>query len=369
MKKLIAMVLSLSILANGSATGYTGLSQALEALLNKTEILNTEYVGEVSTETWTEDTPFSLEDCVTLTKKDGEDFVILNITDTHFADYDYRAFTAFEVEMNVKRLVNQVKPDLITVSGDLVCTDSTVYAIKRITDLFDSFKIPWAPIFGNHDDEGNADLNYLADIMMSSEYCVMKKGDPEMGVGNYIINIKEENSGKTVETIFMMDTHHNHLNQKQIKWFEACAAAINELTENSTQISVIFHIPNVQYQYAYDTALNSGTLYGKCYEKICCERDENGNPKDNGFFEAAKNVNTKFIFCGHEHMNNFSAEYEGIRMTYTLKVGYGSGFQLGFNGGTIINVGDSGINRITHRTLTWGAPMDIVDIDLINNTD
>ncbi len=364
MEKIISFILGFSVFFNTSTTGYTGLRQALEALFNMSKILHTEYIGQVSDESWTEDTPFSFDDCVTLTKKDGEEFVILNITDTHFSDYDYRAFTAFDASTSIKRLVRQIQPDLITITGDIVCTDSTVYAIKRITDLFDSFKIPWAPVFGNHDDEGNADLNYLADIMMSSQYCVMKKGDPEMGVGNYIINIKEEESEKIVETLFMMDTHKSHLNQKQIMWFEKNAAAINEITDNGTQISVFFHIPNVQYQYGYDAAHDSEGFYGEYHEKICCERDENGNPKENGFFAAAKNVNTKFIFCGHEHRNNFSVEYEGIRMTYTLKVGYASGVHLGFNGGTVINVSGSGINRISHRTLTWGIPMDIVDIEI-----
>lgn len=369
MKSLLSLFLSISLLA--SPTNLTGLSQAIAALFNMKEIINTDYIGEVSTQTWDENTPFSLDDCVTLTKKDGEDFVILNITDTHFSDYDYRAFFAFESTHNIKRLVNKVKPDLITVSGDIVCADSTVYSIKRITDLFDSFGIPWAPVFGNHDDEGNADLNYLADVMMSSEYCVMQKGDPEMGVGNYIINIQEEGSGEIVETIFMMDTHRSHLNEKQIKWFESCASSINALTSNSSEISVIFHIPNVQYQYAFDAAWDEDAgewkpgsdAYGEKNEKICCERDGNGNPKENGFFAAAKNVGAKFVFCGHEHMNNFSVEYEGIRLTYTLKIGYGSGFQFGFNGGTVINVGEDGINRITHKTLTYGFIQDIVDIE------
>ncbi len=369
MKGLLSLFLSLTVFA-GSATNLTGFSEALNALFNMSEIMKTDYIGEVSTETWDENTEFSLNDCVTLTKKDGEDFVILNITDTHFSDYDYRAFFSFGTSMTIKRLVNQVKPDLITITGDIVCTDSTVYAVKRITDLFDSFCIPWAPVFGNHDGEGNADLNYLADVMMSSEYCVMKKGDPEMGVGNYIINIAEESSGEITETLFMMDTHRTHLNEKQIKWFESCASAINKLTDNGTEITAFFHIPTVQYQYAYDEGWDADakewkTEYnadGKCNEKICCERDENGNPRENGFFAAAKNAGTKFIFCGHEHRNNFSVEYEGIRLTYTLKVGYTSGVHIGYHGGTIINVGESGINRITHRTLSYGFPVDIVDV-------
>ena len=299
MNKILSLILSVTMLTSTNGTNLTGFSEMLEALFNMNTILNTAYVGEISAEIWDEDTDFSLDDCVTLTKKKDKDFVILNITDTHFSDYDYRAFFSFATELTIKRLVKNVKPDLITITGDLVCTESTVYAIRRITDLFDSFGIPWAPVFGNHDGEGNADLNYLADIMMKSEYCVMKKGDPEMGVGNYIINIAEEDSGKITETLFMMDTHRTHLNEKQIKWFEACATEINRLTDNQTEISVFFHIPTVQYQYAYDTVWDSPERYGECNEKICCQRDENGEPYDNGFFAAVcLQIFEKFAVCG-----------------------------------------------------------------------
>ena len=372
MKKLVAVSLSITMFSNTVSALFTNFKELVNSLLNKSTVLESEYVGEVSTDIWDENSVFSLDDCVTLTKKADEDFVILNLTDTHFSDYDYRFFTSFEVTANIVRLVNSVKPDLITVSGDIVCADSTVASIQRITNLLDSFGIPWAPVFGNHDGEGNADLNYLADVMMSGEYCVMKKGDPEMGVGNYIINIVEEGSGKIVETVFMMDTHSSHLNDKQIKWFNFCAQAINELCDNSSEISVIYHIPNAEYQFAYDAAWNEEAgkwneeynAYGEWNEKICCPRDAQGNAVTNGFFDVAKSVGVKHILCGHEHMNNFSVEYEGIRMTYMLKIGYGSGWQWGFNGGTVICVGNDGIKSITHKTLAYGISRDIVKIEL-----
>lgn len=39
----------------------------------------------------------------------------------------------------------------------------------------DSFQIPWAPINGNHDGEGNADFNWIADEFLKSKYCLLKK--------------------------------------------------------------------------------------------------------------------------------------------------------------------------------------------------
>ena len=58
----------------------------------------------------------------------------------------------------------------------------------------------------------------------------------------------------------------------------------------------------------------------------------------------------KHLICGHEHMNDYSVLWDGIRLTYTMKVGQASGYQPGFDGGTVFTVGRGGIKRITHKT-------------------
>lgn len=367
MKRFISVILCVLLLCSaagmtagaaqstGEYTRMAGLKEALYALFHMHEILNTEYIGTPSTDTWSADDTYRLEDTAVLTKQSGEDFVILNLTDMHFADYDYRAFTAFLASATMKRLVKRVQPDLITVTGDIVCTDSTVFAIKRITDLMNSFAIPWAPVFGNHDGEGNCDLNYLADVMMQSPYCLLRKGDPALGVGNYIINVREQDgeNDRIVQSILMMDTHGSHLNEAQIEWYKWACEGIQTVTGEPTETTVFFHIPCAQYQYAYDAAWDADAeswregfaASGECNEKICCPRDADGQPIDNGFFAAVKEVGTtENIFCGHEHMNNFSVVYENVRMTYTLKVGIASGFKPGFNGGTKIVIGENGVS-------------------------
>ncbi len=374
MSLLTSISLFLGCAGNNNYEKTTGLKAAIEALLNKNEIISEKFVGEVSDYNWTPSDEFSLDDTVILKKEKDKDFVILNITDTHFSDYDFRAFTAFDVEMKIKTLVASVKPDLITISGDIVCTDSDYYAIRRITDLFESFGIPWAPMFGNHDDEGNCDLNFLADVMMSAPNCIMQKGNPEMGVGNYVINIAEENddgSLDVVETIIIMDSHHSQANEKQIEWFKWVSDGINRITDNSSEITLMFHIPLPEYQYAYDKAWDSENkcwreeykAFGECNEKICCERDNNGEPLQRGFFDTIKDSGTaKHIFCGHEHLNNFSIEYEGVRLTYCLKIGIASGFKFSFSGGTEIRIGNEGINRISHKSVAFGPVITIEDI-------
>lgn len=381
MEKLISIIISLlttfslflGIAGDPEYKKLAGFSEAVKSLSQKTDIISGEYIGIESDQQWSRENKYKIEDTVVLKKEKNKDFVILNITDTHFSDYDYRALTAFDVESKLKTLVASVKPDLITLSGDIVCSDeSTYYSIRRITDLFESFGIPWAPFFGNHDAEGNCDKNYLADIMMSAPNCVMQKGDPDMGVGNYIINIAEENEDGSLnitESLIIMDCRPADI-KKQTDWFVWASEGINELTADSAEITVMFHIPLPEYQYAYDAAWDSDNncwkeeynAFGECHESICYDIGPDGIPARDDFFSKMKELGTaKYVFCGHEHLNNFSIEYEGIRLTYCLKIGMGSGFRFNFSGGTEIRIGSEGINRIMHKSVAFGPVITIED--------
>lgn len=361
MKKLIAAVVALSVAAS-AANGYvkmTGLREAIGSWLHRSQELQSAYVGEPSDEVWGSD--FTFDNMVKVEKKKDKDFVILNLTDTHFGDYDYRRFTALGVIFTAKQLVRKVKPDLITVSGDIVCTDSTVYSVKRFTDLMESFGVPWAPIFGNHDDEGNCDLNYLADVMRKSPHCILRKGPASMGVGNYVIGVTEDDGSggeRLAEALVMMDSHHAACTSEQVEWFAWVADGLHKLSEN-VEITTMLHIPLAQYQYGCDEKWDgkkkawkpdSGAV-GTYGEKVCCARDADGDPVDNGLFAAIKNGGSKYVFCGHEHLNNFSFVYDGVRLTYMMKIGIGSGFSPLLNGGTKIVVGSDGIVRFSDESV------------------
>ena len=63
-------------------------------------------------------------------------------------------------------------------------------------------------------------------------------------------------------------------------------------------------------------------------------------------FEAAQAHNATGIFCGHDHYNNFSVEYKGVRLTYGMSVDYlaypGIYKEHLQRGCTLINLGTDG---------------------------
>ena len=84
-------------------------------------------------------------------KERGRDFVILNLADVQFNDlFDLLGKRNFTVN-TIKRLVEEVKPDLITLTGDQVWGFRTKLSLRFLCKLMDGFNIPWAPVLGNHD--------------------------------------------------------------------------------------------------------------------------------------------------------------------------------------------------------------------------
>lgn len=55
----------------------------------------------------------------------------------------------------IRYLIEQTRPDMIFLTGDLVyCEfDDNGSTFEWFCNFMDSFKIPWTPVFGNHDNE------------------------------------------------------------------------------------------------------------------------------------------------------------------------------------------------------------------------
>ena len=58
---------------------------------------------------------------------------------------------------------------------------------------------------------------------------------------------------------------------------------------------------------------------------------------------------TKNIVAGHDHVNNFSVEYQGIRLSYALKTGYGAYYDEDMAGASTVTVNKSGNAVVEHH--------------------
>lgn len=66
-------------------------------------------------------------------------------------------------------MVEEVQPDLMLVLGDTTLTARNDIEYERFVRQMDRYEVPWACVFGNHDDEGRADKAKLVDILLTSK--------------------------------------------------------------------------------------------------------------------------------------------------------------------------------------------------------
>ena len=284
-----------------------------------------------------------IDKTVKVEKGEG-DYKILNLTDVQFSD----GLDVFGKDKNVyqtiDKLVEQTQPDLITITGDIVWTKFYRHSVKTFINYMESLNIKWAPVLGNHDGEGNGDRLWLAEQFSKAKNCLFVNGPSNLsGVGNYIINIME--NGKIAHSLYMMDSHssgkwlgYDYIKMDQMAWYMWGVNGANEYNgDKIVNNSLFFHIALPEFADAYkyweESGFDSAIGFGSKNEDVCASKH------NSGFFDIIKSTNsTQNIIVGHDHVNDFSVNYEGIQMTYGVKTGDRCYNDKKINGGTLISV-------------------------------
>ena len=317
---------------------------------------------------------------VILKKQAQKDFIILNISDPQLGASEWEEGHSNRVilERTVTELIQRTNPDLITVSGDLAWAGQ-----EKAYDMFggfmDSFQIPWAIVWGNHDNQESAEfIEKMANKYSALKNFVYEKGDPALGNGNYLIGIAEE--GRLVETLVMMDSHDKtpftdengeqkmawaKLIPNQLVWYKQQIAALK--TQGCKSVTVMMHIPPYAYLQAGKAAYKEGVnlkelaleeavcgadCWAEGYENSCGVQYEDIScyPEEDGVFEVVKSGGlAKRILVGHDHVNNFIITYQGVQLIYALKTGAGCYWNTKLNGGTVLKVGADGVYEVKHE--------------------
>lgn len=346
-------------------------------------------------EDWSAEMQYTEDYAIVLEKDENKDFVVLNLADVQISDGE-EYYPQYEYAKSmINKLVEEQKPDLITLTGDNAW-DTVSYV--TLVDFIDSLGIPWAPVMGNHDGQGCISEFWCGYLFNEAENCLWKFGPKDMGYGNYIINIEE--NGEVVHTIFMMDTHddgewtvdgktvsgYDHLWDNQIEWYEWAVKGIEETEGKTVESSVFIHIPVFEVKTVWEEYYEGHycAACDKYFTKVqliadCCPdcagaityKDDNKNlwigeyadkaegvihetpcpgAVDNHFTDTMLRLgSTKNVIFGHDHVCNASINYEGIQLTYSLKLGYGAYYEEGLMGGTTLSIASDGSAEYSHH--------------------
>ena len=264
----------------------------------------------------------------TLPYRDG--FKIMQLTDIHMSDKDDQKLHYAFLDNLITEAKKDAsgKPDLIVVTGDLFTFASRSTA-ERLFKFLDSYDIPWTVVFGNHDEQTYFSVDWMTSYLNNfGSNCLFKdlQNDKVQGSCNFAINVVD---GTTVKKqLIFMDSNryyfgnyfgYDYFKQDQINWYKALVEDTANKNEGTKVDSVMFyHIPLFEINDAYDkgTRIFDGKDSdhpGKMED--CCPPDENS-----GFFDVIKaEGSTKAMFFGHDHINTFEVEYEGVKFCYGIK--------------------------------------------------
>lgn len=312
-------------------------------------------------------------------KSAEKDFTVLNLTDTQLSNGEWADDHKNRQILTdtIRELINRTAPDLITVSGDLAWAGHD-HAYDMLAEFLDGFGIPWAPVWGNHDNQnGEEYIKSVAQRYKTHPLCVYEDGPSEMGNGNYVIRITEE--GRTVCAFIMLDSHDRapfvnesgetenawgKLRPIQIRWIEEVCAQLK--AEGCGDAALIQHIPIHGFRLASKAAYKEGidhksltaadaesdVCWNAGYEDSIGVQHEGvaSYPADEGALDALKRAGiVKHVLAGHDHINNWIIRYDGIKMIYALKTGPGCYWDPALNGGTVLKIGSNGVYDVYHE--------------------
>jgi hypothetical protein len=318
-----------------------------------------------------DDKVVSSVDWVVNVEKDPErDFVILNFTDIQLGTSSYIVGSE-RMKTMIKALIEKVQPDLITMTGDM--SYGCGPAIYGICSYIDSFGIPWAPIYGNHDMENSGmSPTTLAKVLNNYSNCLFKDGpvnlivDPNYNVdgkGNYVVNVVEKvNDGfKVIKSLVFFNTCTEGITELQMSWYQDCMDSVQQYGEGGVVSSVAFmHIPLPEYLDAAYAAFKTWNV--SLAETYTTSAWESGYENSFGAWHSGVDYRESFagaadifkskgndlVVCGHNHKNCYCIDYDGMTYLYALKTGTGHSYEEGMEGGTEIKISGTGDFAVQH---------------------
>ena len=312
----------------------------------------------------------NLKSRIKLRFKDGK-FRILAISDLHgVADYDTRLIRDLEA------ILDRVKPDFLFVLGDIAWEDALSSEQALYSYLLDVFTpvekrgIPWAHVFGNHDNDAVwCDFSQQS-IYERFELNLTKRGPEDIhGIGNFVLPVFSENGDNIIFNIWGLDTHdsmgdfmrefslgdpsdkwdkqcvypsclhdwgdtYDTLNFDQIMWYYQSSLELEKFVGHRIPGILGIHIPLPEYVIGYKNTAE--TYYeGTRKEGVGCPVLNSGM-----FNDILDRGDIKTIVSGHDHINDYTAKYLGINMTYDAGLNYDGYCDEKMRGGRVFEISE-----------------------------
>lgn len=226
----------------------------------------------------------------------------------------------------MNKVLEKEKPNFVVLTGDNIdnkckTTDDVKLAITNIAQPMEARKIPWAIVFGNHDDEhGVMTKEQMMNFYMSFSCNVSQIGYKTSGrIGNYNLLVQGSTTSTPAFNLYLLDSGkyslfgYDSITSTQISWYKSTASNLKKQYRRTIPALMFFHIPLPEFSTAYKTGYIDGVRL----------ETENSPLTNTGMFNAITTTgDVKGVFVGHDHVNTYTAALTGIRLGYAGNAGY-----------------------------------------------
>ena len=254
-----------------------------------------------------------------------------------------------------------LKPDLVVFTGDNILGNHLLDArfgsrqvasgkaatmqimkdsIHHICAPLEKRKIPFAMIYGNHDDMNLVTKDEQADIYRSYSMCLpMNNRNGKVDCDTYNIPIYSKDGEKLLFNLWMIDSAwydrkedkcYQAIKPETVEWYKETCAELKTQNGGVAVPSLMFaHIPLPEITNLIEQCGPDDTGAVLTHQKGWCRlKPEMARgtlleypsilPEASGLFEAALECgDVKGIVSGHDHVNCFEGKYKGIEFIQT----------------------------------------------------
>ena len=325
-------------------------------------------------------------------RSDGK-FIILQVSDAQ--DMHIRRKAMFKM---LNKVYDKLNPDLVVLTGDNILGNhindapignfkdvkskkGTLKRMKKslgfLLNPIEKRRLPFAFIYGNHDDMNIISKEEQASIYGEYKYCVPYENEYEfVDCGNYNIPIYDKNGEKLIFNLWMIDsaghdengqTLFEYVKPETLEWYDAKSRQLQLDNGGAPVYSLMFqHIP----------VLETVDFFCECAEgdKGAVLNRQNGKyyrldpEKANGFaFEYPACVDKDFgqldmlrkrgdvcaLVFGHDHLNSFTGELDGVNIVQTSGASFRSYGNMVSRGVRVFELNENDLTSFRTYTISY----------------
>ncbi|MQL90974.1 hypothetical protein Taro_023579 [Colocasia esculenta] len=237
----------------------------------------------------------------------------------------------------LRRMIDAEKPDLLVFSGDNIFGSSTTDAAESLFGAFApaiEYKLPWAAILGNHDQESTMTRAELMCFISLMDYSVSHVNPQDLpveqaridGFGNYNLVVHgaagSELANTSVLNLYLLDSGdresangrrtYGWIKESQLQWLHKLSKGLQASSPVPAPALTFFHIPIPEVR-----DLWFRKFVGVYQEAVACSSVNSGVLKT-----LVSMGDVKAAFIGHDHLNDFCGDISGIQFCYGGGFGY-----------------------------------------------